>query len=261
MMQNISSCCILLMLALPYTGCKEPKVSEMKVRSEMKKDSTHTIKYLTGKFIPEKHDLFIEVDTKYASRSGMLLRKEAFSSFVKMWEAAKQDSINLVIVSATRNFDYQKRIWEQKWDGSTTLSDGTKASDINDQKERALKILLYSSMPGTSRHHWGSDIDLNNFNNEWFETGVGHNIYSWLVANAPDYGFCQVYTEKGSGRPDGYEEEKWHWSYLPISKPLTNFAKEALSDDMISGFFGAAVALDIEVVNKYVLGIDPKCML
>ena len=115
-------------------------------------------------------------------------------------------------------------------------------------------------MPGTSRHHWGTDIDMNNFENEYFESGQGLKEYEWLVANGASFGFCQVYTEKDEKRPDGYQLEKWHWSYLPISKQLTNLAQEALKDQMINGFDGSETAVDIEVVRKYVLGINKECL-
>ncbi|NJK84501.1 MAG: M15 family metallopeptidase [Saprospiraceae bacterium] len=49
----------------------------------------------------------------------------------------------------------------------------TAAATTPNPQERALKILKYSSMPGTSRHHWGTDIDLNSFSNSYFEQGEG----------------------------------------------------------------------------------------
>ena len=224
------------------------------------KDTTHNVRYLMGQFEPSVHPLFQEIDLKYADQRSRLLRKEALEDFISMWEAATKDSIHLKIVSATRNFDYQKEIWEKKWSGHTILSDGTRASDISNVSERARKILLYSAMPGTSRHHWGTDVDLNSFENRWFESGEGLRLYNWLLANAYAYGFCQVYTDKGPKRPFGYEEEKWHWTYMPLSKPLTDYAKKELRDEMITGFNGAEVAYTIEVVEKYVLGIDMECL-
>ena len=116
-------------------------------------------------------------------------------------------------------------------------------------------------MPGTSRHHWGTDIDLNAFTNSYFESGKGLKLYQWLQAHAGDYGFCQPYTAKGPARPFGYHEEKWHWSYLPVSEVLLNEAKTSLNNAMIQGFEGAEAAQSIDVVAKYVLGINPLCAL
>ncbi len=178
-----------------------------------------------------------------------------------MYLEAKKDGVNLTIRSATRNFDYQKRIWERKWTGETKIENGKDASKAYpNARERALKILEFSSMPGTSRHHWGTDMDLNSFSNEYFEKGKGLKEYEWLITHAKDFGFCQPYSEKGNRRPFGYNEEKWHWSYLPIAKKLTDMAKDSMKDDLIKGFKGAETAKEIGVVKKYVLGINRDCL-
>ncbi len=218
------------------------------------------LKYIMGKFIPEEDHYFVRISEDYADRTGMYLRKEAYQSFLRMYEAAKLAGIELQIRSATRNFDYQKGIWERKWTGETILSTGENAATaFPESKDRALKILNYSSMPGTSRHHWGTDIDLNKFNNEWFETGEGLQLFEWLEAHAHEYGFCRPYTAKGPNRPEGYNEEKWHWSYTPLSDELTNLAETYLKENMITGFMGSEVAEELEVVKNYVLGINHSC--
>jgi D-alanyl-D-alanine carboxypeptidase len=219
-----------------------------------------SIEYLMGKFDPTEHPDFTLVDRRYANREGLYLRKDSYEAFQKMHAAALEDSVQLIIISATRNFYAQKGIWEAKWTGQRKVEGGQDASKAYpDPKERALKILEYSSMPSTSRHHWGTDMDLNALTNGYFEKGKGLKIYNWLLENAADFGFCQPYTEKDAGRPFGYNEEKWHWSYMPVAQPLTYKAAKELTDDMITGFMGSEVAGDIGVVEKYVLGINPKC--
>lgn len=216
--------------------------------------------YCMGRFEPKSHADFELIPIQYADRDGMYLRKDVFVAFKAMFEAAKKDGIQLQIRSATRNFDYQKGIWERKWTGATTLSDGTNvAKDIALPKEKALKILEYSSMPGTSRHHWGTDIDLNSFSNSYFEKGEGKVLYDWMQTNAAQYGFCQPYTAKGPDRPHGYNEEKWHWTFRPLGSEITAFAREYLKNQMISGFKGSETATEIDVVGKYVLGINQRC--
>lgn len=220
-----------------------------------------TTDYIMGRFDPAKHPDFTLVDARHADREGLYLRKDTYEAFLRMYEAAKKEGINLVIRSATRNFDYQKGIWERKWTGAQAIENGKDASKAYpNPKERALKILEYSSMPGSSRHHWGTDMDLNAFTNEYFEKGEGLKIYQWLTAHAPEYGFCQPYSPKGEERPYGYNEEKWHWSYLPVAQPLTALARENLKDTMITGFKGAEVAEEIGVVQKYVLGVNGDCL-
>lgn len=205
--------------------------------------------YLLGKFNPAARPDFVAVGKPYADRSGMSLRREAFEAFQKMWKAAQKDGISLKIISSTRTFAQQKNIWEGKW--------ARFAADAPDPKARALKILEYSSMPGASRHHWGTDLDLNDLNNPSFESGGKYEkVYRWLAAHAHEYGFCQPYT---AGRPHGYKEEKWHWSYTPLSKPLLEQYEKSVTDAAFSGFQGADTADEIQVVKHYVLGINSAC--
>lgn len=217
------------------------------------------LNYVMGKFDPAKHRDFTSIPTKYADQAGRFMRKDALEAFIEMFEAAQADGINLTIKSATRNFDYQKGIWERKWTGERLVGGKDLSKSIPDPVERAKKILEYSSMPGTSRHHWGTDIDLNDFENSYFEKDGGLEVYQWLTSNAATFGFCQVYTQKGPERPDGYNMEKWHWSYIPVAKELTAFAERQLKDNLLSGFMGAEAAVEIGVVQKYVLGINPAC--
>jgi LAS superfamily LD-carboxypeptidase LdcB len=205
-----------------------------------------TADYLMGKFDPAKHADFCKIDIQYATKPDMYLRKEAYEAFVKMAEAAQKEGLKLSILSATRNFEYQKKIWDVKFE---RLKDKTAWA-------RVKKILQYSAMPGSSRHHWGTDIDMNNLVNAHFEKGDGKKIYDWLSKNAASYGFCQPYT---AGRATGYKEEKWHWSYMPLSKDFTAIAGKYLKNNMIVGFKGAEMASQIDIVNNYILGINKGC--
>lgn len=220
-----------------------------------------SIRYVTGDFDPAKDTTFTLVPRNKADRTGMYLRKDTYQAFLAMDSAAREEGVILQIRSATRNFDYQKSIWERKWTGETAIENGEKLNESTpDPVERARKILRYSSMPGTSRHHWGTDIDLNNFTNRFFEHGEGLKIYTWLEEHAASYGFRQPYTKKDSLRPYGYNEEKWHWSFYPVSDVLTEYASKHLKNEMISGFKGAETAEEIDVVKTYVLGINPELL-
>ena len=220
-------------------------------------NSQDTLSYIMGKFEPSNHELFGAVEIKYANRTGMFLRKETLEAFIRMYNDALGSGVHLKIISATRNFNSQKTIWEVKWTGTRLVEDGQNlANTTPDPVTRALKILEYSSMPGSSRHHWGTDMDLNNLDNGYFEHGEGKKIYTWLKANAGKYGFCQPYS---AGRPHGYKEERWHWTYLPLARPLTDFSKKSLKNEMISGFLGSETAAHINIVNHYILGINQEC--
>lgn len=218
-------------------------------------------KYLQGRFTASEHPEMVLVPKELTDRDGSYhMHREALVAFRAMQAAAAEEGIRLYIVSAFRNFDRQKSIWEAKWKGQRLLEGKEVAPEAYpDPAQRALAILRYSSMPGTSRHHWGTDIDLNRLNNEYFEAGEGKKIYDWLIAHAANYGFCQPYTPLGNERPHGYQEERWHWSYMPIARKLTQFAAQQLQYDMIKGFEGAEIAKKIEVIDRYVLGVNAAC--
>jgi len=217
--------------------------------------------YIMGKFDPSNHPGFTLIPGQFRDEKIMYLRKDVLRAFINMYQAAQKEGIKLEIKSATRNFEAQKKIWENKWTGATLLRGNVNAArDIPDPVQRALTILEYSSMPGTSRHHWGTDIDINSFENEWFETGEGLKLYEWMQKNAASFGFCQPYTALGSDRTTGYFEEKWHWTYMPVSVRITQTATKKLKNKMLTGFMGAETARKIGVVEKYVRGISPACM-
>lgn len=219
-----------------------------------------TYTYLTGKFDPAEHPDFVKVADRYTDGDPYLLHRDTYAAFERMHAAARADGVDLKIISATRNFARQKQIWEAKWNGQRLLEGSEKADEVYpDPADRARAILRYSSMPGTSRHHWGTDLDLNALNNDYFTSGTGKQVYEWLTNHAAEYGFCQPYTAKGPQRPNGYEEERWHWSYLPLATRLTDYAATELEDHDISGFAGAEAAPRIGVVENYVLGVNPEC--
>jgi LAS superfamily LD-carboxypeptidase LdcB len=217
---------------------------------------TFDIDYLLGKFDPATHPDFAKIPLEVTNKENVYLRKEVLEAFVNMRKAAIKDGVSLKIISATRNFQAQKGIWEAKWNGNRLVEGENLSVSIKNPAQRAIKILRYSSMPGTSRHHWGTDIDINDLTDSYFLSGKGKKEYEWLVKNAGKYGFCQVYSPKGEQRPQGYEEEKWHWSYIPTSEILLEQYQAKVKPEDIKGFQGAETAQSINVIQNYVLGIN-----
>ena len=212
--------------------------------------------FLMGKYDPATTPGFVRIDAQYTSKENIYLQKGAYDAFKDMYEAAAVQGITLPILSATRNFDYQKQIWEKKWKAAA----GNKRK-LSKKEGRAIaaNILRYSAMPGTSRHHWGTDIDLVSLEPSFFETKEGLRIYLWLKENAPKYGFCQPYKGKSAGRT-GYEDEPWHWSWMPLSGRYTEDYPRLVQENAIKGFSGSQFAGDLRVISVYVSGIDQSCL-
>ena len=203
---------------------------------------------LLGKFDYKKDSNFSIVSSKYYSKT-IYLRKEVLQKFDQMYDAALKDGIKLVIISGTRSFNHQKYIWDRKW-----AKNILKMDSISAVKE----IMKYSSMPSTSRHHWGTDIDLNSLENSYFEKGEGKKIFDWLVANAFKYGFHMTYDNQEETKRTGYKMEKWHWSYMPISKQFLIQFNEYVKCENISSFKGSKFACHpkVDVIKNFVNGIN-----
>ncbi len=206
---------------------------------------------LLGRFDPQSHPDFVKIPTKYATQPDMFLQKEALDSFISMERAAKIDGIDLKIISATRNFARQKAIWERKWEAGLAK----KANQLSKKEEEialAKDILQFSSMPGSSRHHWGTDIDINNLNDNYFLSGRGEKEYHWLTKNAEKFGFCQPYTNDRNRT--GYNEEKWHWSFILIANEYLK-AYGRVTSDQIKGFKGDQYVEALKIIENYVYGV------
>ena len=218
-----------------------------------------TRNYLMGKFKPGK-------DRRFVQSNGYYLRQETFEAFIKMRSEAAKSGLNLRIVSATRTFNEQKRLWEDKWNARMPVNTDTgeylpkplSKQDFLTKDQRALRILEFTAMPSASRHHWGTDLDFNDVNPSYWTTMRGQREYAWILENAPKFGFCQVYS---ANRLSGYKEEKWHWSYLPIARNLTNEYQKLIidSDITLTEFIGSETAITTRFIDNYVLGINPNC--
>ncbi|MBE50854.1 MAG: D-alanyl-D-alanine carboxypeptidase [Flavobacteriales bacterium] len=218
-----------------------------------KTEMINLINLLTGKFEPSDHKNFTLVDPKYHTKSKMFLQKETLDAFINMRNAAQKEGINLRIVSGTRNFTDQQKIWDKKYKRFS--------KSISQPKDIINKIMIWSSMPGTSRHHWGTDIDINGFD-EYFngENQQAIKDYNWLNKNADKFGFCQVYSEKdGINRRFGYNEEKWHWSYMPIASKYLKDYKKYINYNHLTKFLGSEHAKEMDIFNQYVFSISKKC--
>ncbi|EMY63087.1 M15 family metallopeptidase [Leptospira terpstrae] len=186
--------------------------------------------------------------------------KKALQQMVNDFEDSKPTTYkqHIFLVSSFRNFGHQKGIWESKFTGKKVMRVPIKGKS---PEEITNLILEFSSAPGTSRHHWGTDFDINALDNAYFEeNGKGKILYDWLKQNAHKYGFCQPYSRMSTRNNKGYQEEKWHWSYAPISNQLTKEWIKGFSSGEIQlagSFLGADVLGDRAL--DYVRSINPDC--
>lgn len=251
---------------------RKPKVTEAKTATrdgDSAPAGEAELTVLNGKFSPDKKSGFAVIPAKLAAGRTQYLDERSLAALSKLAAAAHEAGFDIQVISATRNFHTQKAIWEQKFSGQRTVGGQNLAATVKDEAKRAIEILRYSSMPGTSRHHWGTDMDLHEakitgpaLHNSTFKKGRGKEFYDWLVANAPGFGFCQPYNgdpaqRNGGKYARGYQEERWHWSYRPVSSAYLKDYERNAATLQPHGYAGDKSAAHLYM--DYVQNVDESC--
>jgi len=188
------------------------------------------------------------------------LHKEAAVPFLAMRAAAAVDGIDLVAFSSFRDFERQLTIWNEKFRGLRPMQDRLgRALNVGalSPAERVGAILWWSALPGTSRHHWGTDFDVMDLATlpagyrvqvtpaEYQAGGPFHRLTNWLDRHMHAFGFYRPYaTDRG-----GVSPEPWHLSYAPVALR----AERALS---VTGLRGVLAASEIEGKDEVLALLD-----
>jgi len=199
------------------------------------------------------------------------LHYEAIASFLAMRDAAAAEGIQLAARSSFRDFDTQLGIWNRKWSGERPILDRqgqVLARESLSDAETVEAILAWSAIPGGSRHHWGSDVDVIDaaaipegyavqlVPAEYAPDGIFARLNAWLDANVQLYGFFRPYrTDRG-----GVSPEPWHLSYVPVSGPALeslslSTLRQVLEASPIAGKPHVLARLP-EIYTRFLLAID-----
>jgi LAS superfamily LD-carboxypeptidase LdcB len=200
-----------------------------------------------------------------------LLHAQAVAPFLNLRRAAKLDGFDLVPVSSFRDFARQLTIWNDKFSGAKPMYDAAGAiidTGALTPPERIGAILLWSALPGASRHHWGTDVDLIDRNatpagyqvkltrEEFAPQGPFARLAQWLESHAARFGFFRPF----QGVRSGVQAEPWHFSFAPVAER----ARRNLSPKVLHAAIAAAPLLGKELVlaqldelhARYVATID-----
>lgn len=215
--------------------------------------------------VPIEVEHLLGLNPSHLKSSSVGLERETYKAFQLMKRAASNDKIDIKIVSGYRSFQRQKEIWERKF---------LQLSKTKTPTEAISEIITYSSIPGTSRHHWGTDIDIIDGSVPSPQGGLlqeknyhGHAAFSkmksWMDTYSKDFGFELVYTDD----PDrtGFNFEPWHFSYAPKS---VSFLKLQMKEEYKSAWenlnFKGKSDFTNAFINSYFKnygsGINPNLM-
>jgi len=165
--------------------------------------------------------------------SGHQVHKEILQPITALQQAALKSGFKIAIASGYRDFERQLNIWNAKFSGIRPVYDRqldmVDMDSLNDwQKVQA--ILHFSALPGSSRHHWGTDFDFydraaidDNYQlqlspQEYTHCGPFCGATNWLHTHAQQFGFYFPYQGAGTG----VAPEPWHLSYFPIANQYLN---------------------------------------
>jgi LAS superfamily LD-carboxypeptidase LdcB len=143
---------------------------------------------------------------------------------------AEQFGFQLTLASGYRNFSRQLFIWNQKASGMRVVLDSSglplELMSLTDD-EKLWAILRWSALPGSSRHHWGTDVDVYDRSKidsdyqlqltvkETEEGGPFAEFHHWLTRKLTEKN-CPFYRPFWMDR-GGVAPEPWHLSYAPLS--------------------------------------------
>jgi len=162
--------------------------------------------------------------------NNVYLHRDVAPAFAQLRAAAARDGIDLAIASGFRAFERQLTIWNDKAQGRRPVLDGAgHPLDIStlEETELVFAILRWSALPGASRHHWGTDMDvwdraavasgysLQLVPEEYAAAGPFARLDHWLASPAIEaLGFVRPYrANRGAVAP-----EPWHLSYQPVAR-------------------------------------------
>ena len=167
-------------------------------------------------------------------------------------EKAWKDGIKLALISGYRSYQRQVTIWDEKYRGERDIldQDSHPIKEFNNDEEKFCAISQWSAIPGASRHHWGTDIDVfdatsleNGYQlklipEEFSGNGPCEKLNHWLNQNLSSYGFIRPYFSSTENHMDSTTNrdlsrksttlkpisiEPWHISYLPLAQDYIQY--------------------------------------
>lgn len=225
---------------------------------------------LTNKSLVNEH---AKKSVQTQSKSTIGIHQQMNTAFKAMKHCAQKSGIELKIASGFRSFDRQLQIWNNKFSGNATIKNAHgEIVDISRLSDWQIieAILLYSALPGASRHHWGCDIDVYAPNLlpageslqlepwEYQQSGPMATLSTWLTHHAAEFGFYLPYDcYRG-----GIAEEPWHLSYVPLAKQYQAiFKQQTLLACLINTeIAGKKVIIDnlTKITERYINNVNTK---
>jgi LAS superfamily LD-carboxypeptidase LdcB len=204
------------------------------------------------------------------------VHRDIVDPFRALRDAAVSSGFDVAILSGFRGFDRQLSIWNRKARGELAVLDSnSRPLDIASLTERELvfAILRWSALPGASRHHWGTDIDVYDASarpagyeielvpSEYEGEGMFAPLSEWVdarIADRTSFGFFRPY-DRDRG---GIAPERWHLSHGPLAAGFAStLTIELLRDTVLSAdmLLKDVVLSNLEeIMDRFVKNTNPE---
>ena len=159
------------------------------------------------------------------------IHREVVAPFLRLQAKALAAGFALEIASGYRSFERQLAIWNAKLGGERPVLDLQGLPlDLAPLTpwQQVEAILRWSALPGTSRHHWGTDLDVYDgaavevdyrvqLSVQEVEPGgpfaAMHDWLDCMIERGEAEGFFRPYADDRGG----VAPERWHLSYGPLA--------------------------------------------
>lgn len=202
-MRKTLSIILALILLLLFLGCDNAaEPTQAQINPTIHESANHDVTPLPWNLLlvnpwnplPDDHAIQLK-----ELRNGYCVDERIYPDLQEMFDNARAENIQPLIVSAYRTYDKQSQLYQDKV--SSYLDEGYTQ---NQAEEMAAK---WVAKPNHSEHQTGLAIDIN------AESGSNDDVYEWLSKNSYKYGFILRYPNEKT-EITGIHYEPWHYRYV-----------------------------------------------
>lgn len=209
-----------------------------------------------GVFLPEASQL-LTLDAP-----SCLIQPDAAQPFLSLCSSAREAGFDIAVASSYRSVERQCLIWNEKLTGVRPVLDlqGNPLDIFRlNEYDTVMAILRWSALPGTSRHHWGTDLDIydraavpDDYRvqltcEECEGSGPFAAFHAWFdqcLARGETFGFYRPYAvDRGGVAP-----EPWHISYAPLA---ARFSRQLNKDALRALIAGLDIGAKVTVLAHF----------
>jgi len=201
------------------------------------------------------------------AEGAMLVHQDIVVPLTELQQNAAASGFDFRLCSGFRSFDRQLHIWNAKLSGLRPVVDDRGALinlELLSPWQQIQAVMRWSALPGASRHHWGTDIDIYDraampadyqlqlIPAEVEGQGMFAPMHDWLDEKLADQGFYRPYgTDTGGVAP-----ERWHISYRPLAQTFAQGLTAEVLEQRLQGT--ELLLLDVvldhldEILQRYI---------